>query len=60
MKDTCEWKPEDYDSDWYDSDCGRAFTFNYGGPVENGFVFCPKCGKPLKEMKHEVTGEEEK
>jgi hypothetical protein len=46
----CEWSQEDEGSGRYTSPCGVAFIFNDGGPVENGFVFCPKCGKKLKEI----------
>lgn len=46
----CEWTPEDDCSDHYAGTCGIYFMFNDGGPMDNGFVFCPKCGKKLKEI----------
>ncbi len=45
---TCEWETnDDPDFSWWDSGCGRAWTFMAGGPKENGMAFCPYCGKPL-------------
>lgn len=46
----CEWTPEDEGSEWYSATCGMSFIFNDDGPAENGFNFCPKCGKKLKEI----------
>lgn len=43
----CVWQLE---GDCWDSDCGHAFVFNEGGPVENDFKFCPYCGDPLAEV----------
>ena len=42
---TCCWE---YDSEGnYHSECGNAFIFGDGGPVENEFEFCPYCGSRL-------------
>lgn len=41
----CTWKDED--GFHTASCCGREFTFNDDGPVENGFKFCPYCGQPI-------------
>ena len=49
-QEMCEWVPEDEDSNWYGSQCGMSFVFEDGGAVHNGFNFCPKCGKKLKEI----------
>jgi len=49
--ETCLWA-SDGNGVWT-SDChrtngdGPSFAFDDGGPVENGFSFCPYCGKPL-------------
>jgi len=32
---------------FYESECANAFEFNDAGPKENGFRFCPYCGKPI-------------
>ena len=29
----------------------HEFVFNNGGPVENGFGYCPYCGRTIKEQK---------
>lgn len=42
----CEWI--DSHEDGWTTDCGNAFVFNDEGPTENGFKFCPYCGKPLE------------
>lgn len=44
-KETCEWWDED--GVWVSS-CGAAFHFEDGGPKDNDFNFCYKCGKPLR------------
>ena len=33
----------------YETNCGNLFAFNDGTPSENGFAFCPYCGRELKE-----------
>ena len=43
---SCLWT-EDC-SDWQPGcDTAGAFQFNNDGPEENGFRFCPYCGRPL-------------
>lgn len=44
----CSWS-EDDDAAW-DTECGERFQFNEGGPPENGFGFCPYCGKNLNPV----------
>ncbi len=41
---SCEWYD---DGEKWETECGEAFCFHDGGPVENGMKFCPYCGKPL-------------
>jgi hypothetical protein len=41
----CEWN--DDDEGMFETECGNAFVFNDGGPADNGFRFCPYCGKPI-------------
>jgi hypothetical protein len=44
----CRWKPsEEFDNDNWESSCGNLFSFFADGPKENGFEFCPYCGKPI-------------
>lgn len=44
----CAWTM-DYDGN-YDTDCNNAFVFNCEGPRENGFKWCPYCGRQIKTM----------
>lgn len=48
----CKWTYNDLD-DYYDIQCyfGGGYTFVEGGVKENHFVFCPYCGKKIKEKK---------
>jgi len=52
MKPTehCKWSSDQNDSSWYESECGMSFVFENGGPINNEFKYCPKCGKLLKEI----------
>ena len=34
----------------YETNCGNLFAFNDGTPSENGFEFCPYCGRELREQ----------
>jgi len=47
--ETCTWA-EDSDGVW-NAACPpvgeHSFCFTEDGPTENGFKFCPYCGKPL-------------
>ena len=44
---TCEWTHDENDGFW-ESACGEAWLFNYGGPADNNVRFCQGCGKPLR------------
>jgi len=44
----CDWEEDD---ESYSTDCGQWFYFEYDGPEENGFKYCPYCGRELKEIK---------
>jgi hypothetical protein len=46
----CEWTPESQileDNQTFQTDCGQTFQFFAGGPLENGFKFCPYCGNVI-------------
>ena len=45
----CEWEWVAAES--YNTACGNAFLFSFEGIKENGFNFCPFCGKPIKEKR---------
>jgi rRNA maturation endonuclease Nob1 len=56
--DICFWEEVD-NGDYYESECNKnGFQFNDGTPYDNGFMFCPYCGKPLK-IKEPVFDEED-
>jgi len=42
---SCRWCQDD-DGTWQ-SGCGLLFCFDNDGPSENGFRFCPFCGRPM-------------
>jgi predicted RNA-binding Zn-ribbon protein involved in translation (DUF1610 family) len=50
----CEWQQEDEDSSDYSSSCGSEFVFNEGDPNSNSFIYCPNCGKPIKEIQWQL------
>lgn len=59
---SCEWVEEWDSSTWTPSCCDTVFQFNDGGAKDNGFTFCPYCGKPLVERREtleEVRAETE-
>lgn len=47
MEETCKWKNKN--NEIWDSECNERFIFNCDTPLENGFKFCPYCGKKLIE-----------
>ena len=44
---TCTWTENE--DGVYETNCDNMFVFNDGGPVENGFRYCPYCGLELSE-----------
>jgi hypothetical protein len=48
--DYCLWIPvDDPDTGVWASQCGNEFILEEGTPKGNGFIYCPYCGKVLKE-----------
>ena len=45
---TCTWTENE--DGVYETNCGNLFMFNDGTPSENGFEFCPYCGRELREQ----------
>ena len=44
MEDTfCVWTADGINM----AECGYEFDFNDDGPVENGWNFCPSCGRKM-------------
>lgn len=46
----CEWT-ENEDGCW-DAACGFKFEVIDGTPTENSMLYCPYCGKSLKENRY--------
>jgi len=44
----CEWK-EDRDGIWHTS-CNQTFFFDSGDAIDNGFLYCPFCGRRLLQL----------
>ena len=44
----CRWKEEDQGESW-STFCGNAWSFFDGGPTDNKVVYCPFCGRKLRE-----------
>jgi len=51
----CAWHQEEEDSSHYESDCGFSFFFEDDGVNDNGFKFCPSCGKPVVEVEWSLS-----
>ena len=53
----CEWKCDDVDNGTWESCCGEIWTFTADGPVENGMLFCHRCGGKLETARTSDQGE---
>lgn len=42
----CKWRDM---QEYWETGCDNAFSFETEGPEENGFKFCPYCGKTIKK-----------
>lgn len=50
--DVCKWTPWDevtYGTGTYDTSCGNVHCLTEGDIAENGYKFCPHCGKKILE-----------
>lgn len=47
-EEVCEWKLFDEETNAYNTTCGGAFWFNDVSPKDNGFKYCPYCGRKIK------------
>ena len=45
-KKKCDWI-EDYEGNWTATCTDEIFVFTTDGVEENGFKFCPYCGKKI-------------
>ena len=46
--DVCEWKLEDEEANLYLTRCQQRQLIFEGTPKENGYRYCPYCGKKIK------------
>lgn len=58
MNKTCTWEYDEF-SECYNTECGENHVFYTGGAWENGYNFCPFCGRKLTIKQEEVEVEEE-
>jgi len=47
---TCTWTYDDL-YDFWETSCGESFIITEGDPTENKMLFCPFCGRSIKEKK---------
>jgi hypothetical protein len=47
----CRWRYSGEDEDAWDTSCDNKHCFIVEGPVENGYHFCPYCGRAIKVAK---------
>ncbi len=50
--DVCEWK-QDEETGSCSAKCGFAFYLEWDSPAQNGMVYCPRCGRKIKEVPNE-------
>lgn len=56
--DRCKWYYTYSDEEnIFDTDCGEGFYFESGGVGEDGFKYCPYCGRLIKVMPDDQEGE---
>lgn len=48
QKSECEWKLEDSESNLYVTECENRQLIFEGTPEENGYKYCPYCGRKIK------------
>lgn len=48
MKKTCKWA-DTLDECGWSAECGMRWWLEDGTPQTNGMIYCPKCGKRIKE-----------
>jgi hypothetical protein len=50
MKMNCTWT---FEVEYWKTECGGACCFEAYGPDENGYEYCPYCGKRIIEQKEQ-------
>lgn len=54
----CTWTPDGWNDGWgnpWMADCGLAWELTEGTPKENDMLYCPACGRRIKEAEREAT-----
>lgn len=51
VKKPCRWSRDENLNAVYDGTCGVTWEFYDGGPRENDFKHCPRCGGRIKVKK---------
>lgn len=46
----CDWSLDDREYNTWGGSCGIYWSLIEDSPTDNGMKFCPKCGKPLREL----------
>lgn len=46
----CHWFAN-ISEEWHETECGKEFQFFDGDWKENGFKFCPYCGRRIEGKK---------
>jgi hypothetical protein len=47
MPNICEWRYDGREDDYWTTTCGLDWCLEAGTPKENGYRYCPQCGKPI-------------
>ena len=56
----CTWTPNtDYETEYWDTGCGKESFVLEGGLKENGMNYCPYCGKLIQEVVMQVADDKE-
>lgn len=43
----CKWH-YNAEHDYYSGTCGAAIQLNTGTPIQNDYLYCPKCGRKIE------------
>lgn len=55
----CEWVQEEFESEHWSGECGIEWITFEDTPKNNGMNFCPKCGRPLKQIEKELDEDDD-
>jgi DNA-directed RNA polymerase subunit RPC12/RpoP len=49
--ENCRWS---FEGEYWKTDCDNAHQFEVDGPDENGYNYCPYCGKRIEVEKEQA------